>query len=1178
MILSAVEENLEEQNTEKSATAYFVSFLALTDNCFSKDNITDKDVAMAVVYLLDLVSPFVSASLLKSKFVNIFEKLAIVISHSEADAPLIRASIGVLETLLLYQDNAAWQEPSTQLTPRRAVLGLLSLGLDARPKVRRRAQEAIYKILSNPPPSPKLDHPASPLCADTALKAVKEAMDSLKKKKENEKDASAIHSIQLVKSITAANGWPIDKIDILCETLLGISKTSDQYMVVAAFSVFEAIFKGITDEVNAPKLVRILDSIFDLTPARNDQNLAPAWLAVVAQAGESYANLQPKKAFERLPEIFTAVAAFLDSESENIRISASQCLVALSATAIPAELLSKSSKGQKKVDETLASICQTVFGLMHVNYQGSWKEIMEVLVALFDTLRWRSDPHLINALKVVGALRSEGSFEDNQGASDKVIGAAIRALGPELVLSHLPLNLDDPGKAKNGRAWLLPLLRDNVQCANLSHFVEYFVPLSEQIVSRVSEMKGGIPDAKLEGQKAMQAKIFETINEQIWSLLPRYMDLPFDVRTAFDQRFAEMLANMMYQNVESRSNICQSLRLLVESNVAYSEGAVDDDILLLERFPKAEAKKNVDYMAKNFASKLLSVLFNVFTQTSPEFRGFILETITAFLSITPPDDISKTFNNVSNLLSAELEKEANEPQQKKEKQEQQAMSLTLMDLIVALTPYLHTPSHNSLLAIFVQLVQRENAPLLQKKAFRVLSRLAETEQGEATVRKNIQNIEQVFVDSTKKVLSPARGARLSAISKVLDFVPSTDLHFIPTVLPETVLSTKDVNEKTREAAFELLVQMGHKMEQGGTVQQSKIPDVGDEEAPDTEASLDEFFTMVSAGLAGDTPHMISASITALSRVIFEFRETMGMELLSQLASTVEVFLEHNNREIVKSTLGFVKITAVSLPAEIVEPQLKGLVERLMVWSHEHKAHFRAKVKHIIERLMRRFGYEKLAQVFPEDDMKLLTNIRKTKERAKKQKKSAEDEHDSAKKAKGRKFANEFDEAIYGSSSDEDSDGEEAKEEDKTAKSGKKGKRNEKYIVEGDDEPLDLLDNTALAHISSSKPQDKKQKQLKNKFSRDQSGKIVIKDDADLDEDMDNLDLKSGIDAYVQAIKSGPVKGQKNKLKYKRSRKDREESDDEGSDNEAEQKGNKRGKKPTKKDRPMKKAKVPRKKL
>ena len=37
------------------------------------------------------------------------------------------------------------------------------------------------------------------------------------------------------------------------------------------------------------------------------------------------------------------------------------------------------------------------------------------------------------------------------------------------------------------------------------------------------------------------------------------------------------------------------------------------------------------------------------------------------------------------------------------------------------------------------------------------------------------------------------------------------------------------------------------------------------------ASVQEYFTMMAAGLAGATPHMISATITAMSRLIFEFR-------------------------------------------------------------------------------------------------------------------------------------------------------------------------------------------------------------------------------------------------------------------------------------------------------------------
>lgn len=37
------------------------------------------------------------------------------------------------------------------------------------------------------------------------------------------------------------------------------------------------------------------------------------------------------------------------------------------------------------------------------------------------------------------------------------------------------------------------------------------------------------------------------------------------------------------------------------------------------------------------------------------------------------------------------------------------------------------------------------------------------------------------------------------------------------------------------------------------------------------ASVEEYMTMVAGGLAGATPHMISATVTALSRLVFEFK-------------------------------------------------------------------------------------------------------------------------------------------------------------------------------------------------------------------------------------------------------------------------------------------------------------------
>ena len=53
-------------------------------------------------------------------------------------------------------------------------------------------------------------------------------------------------------------------------------------------------------------------------------------------------------------------------------------------------------------------------------------------------------------------------------------------------------------------------------------------------------------------------------------------------------------------------------------------------------------------------------------------------------------------------------------------------------------------------------------------------------------------------------------------------LPNTQLHFIPSLLPEAVLATKEVSEKARNAAFDLLVVMGKKMGEGGVLKRSLV--------------------------------------------------------------------------------------------------------------------------------------------------------------------------------------------------------------------------------------------------------------------------------------------------------------------------------------------------------------------
>jgi ribosomal RNA-processing protein 12 len=300
--------------------------------------------------------------------------------------------------------------------------------------------------------------------------------------------------------------------------------------------------------------------------------------------------------------------------------------------------------------------------------------------------------------------------------------------------------------------------------------------------------------------------------------------------------------------------------------------------------------------------------------------------------------------------------------------------------------------------------------------------------------------------------------------------------------------------------------------------------------------------------------MISASITALTRLLYEFHGRVQESTVRDLVQTMDLFLTSNNREIVRSVLGFVKVWIISLPNEMVLPSLPTLVPNLIVWSHEHKAHFKAKVKHIFERLIRRFGVELIERYTPETDRKLIANIRKMRERRKKKRDNADDDEEDADPAERRKgkFESEYDQAVYGSESDSDSD---ISNDDVLARSVAKGQKAKKggkqYIVEDDDEPLDLLDRKVLAHVSSTKPvkgrtvADVKKKSAKT----DLDGKLVFNDNSD-DDVMDFDDqgmmngaepgdgtIEGGINAYVNAIKGkdAPQRGQRGKLKFKNNR-------------------------------------------
>lgn len=1125
LILDAVDENIAEQSGDKNAVGYFVSFLLVLGQAVDDERIVDQLLAALAAYFLDLVLPFTPENLLRAKFQEILLKLAPALSNPELEAPLVRLVLGALESLLLAQDHKQWTATLALTSPKRALVGLLEMLFDPRPKVRKRAQEAVHKVLTNPPPLPLPVHVAAPVACDIALTKLAQLLAETKNHKGGLKELNAqlIHCLQLIASITGANAWPLTKVPELCDVLLEILKTLDQYLVLLAFAAFEGLFQSMTNDVDLDKLTTLLDVIFELKPQVNDYHLAALWLAVVAKALQSFAQLAPEQCVAKLPTLLPVVSKFLESDRADVYTLAAQCMIAIITQTIPdAWLLEPMTQ---LTEDTITFIAEHLHLLLDVRYQHATKDVLDVVTATLLKLRMRANPDFLDIVEVVGAWRTNEAedFPYNKEAED-VIAAAISQIGPQAVLSVLPLNLT--GNAKGpGRAWMLPLLRDNVRAADLGYFVKEIMPVVPFFQEKAK-------------QSQKHAKIFETIIDQVWSLLPHFCDLPMDLQQAFTADLALQFAESMYAHVELRVSICHALRMLVELNRAYADGALADDALMLQQFPQLLAASNVEYLAL-MALNLLLVLFNVFALTAPEARGFVLETIDAYLAIIPKTELELTFDTVCGMLKLAMD------------DNDEKLALTMMDLVVALARYVPALSHLALFAIFTSTVNLPAAPM-QKRANRILTKLGETDEGKQAIVSFIGDIERVLVDLQAQAQAASRAARLAAVLVVVQLLPATELWFIPAMLQEVIMSTKDVNEKSRELAFLILVLMARKCEEftGTEIDNSKVLGEG---AEPTVASIQEYLTMVSAGLAAQNASMILATITALSCLVFEFKDELPTETLVEILSTIELFLTHNSREIAKLAIGFVKVEVLSLPEEMVRANLHDLLLKLMKWSHHHSGHFKLKVKHIIERLIRKFGVEAVEQAIPEDDRKLVANIKKLRARAKRKEAADTEAVGGAKK-----FVLAYEEALYDS---EESEGEEEPVDDKQA-----SRRGTKYIMETGDEPLDLLDRQAIAQISLAKPKlAKREIRAKTNEFKSKNGRLVFEEGpGGASDPLATQGL--GIDAYLDAVKQAPVRGQKNKLKWKKGTEEEIDWNDDPAPRAATAKTNKIGKPQNKKQK------------
>ncbi|KAH8119547.1 NUC173-domain-containing protein [Phellopilus nigrolimitatus] len=1148
-LLTALEATFKEQNAERTPAAYFAGLLTALESTVQKERegnfaLRDGDLLPAELYLLALVGPFVPPPVIRANLNTLLSLTTPLWTPLNSYPPPLRSQLSLYNAVLRALDRSQLEAQPI----RQSFVTILQLCVDSRPKVRRRAADLVRDVLSSPP-SPLMRHPYSERAGEWSVSALSEVNSLGSSKQKGKKNAddivsAAIHLLAFLRPVLPY--LPSTVLPTITTSLLTLPRLGNPYLSQSAYGVLSDLL-SVPDDPDVPRNIDastadLLQAILNAPPLKTDVTLLPSWVEVVGKTMLVYASTDPDACAVELGRVWKTVFPYLESPDAATRRETAAALARLAECISPALVDSALSNPISDKNALVQIVAQLTKALDTLSYARATSELLVVVSALITALRYRrngresptaAEELLLPLLQKIGDMRVKKEFEYKE-AADGVLRTAMAIIGPEVLLDALPLNLEpvDRAAGHEPRAFLLPLLVQT-HPSPLRHFIQYFVPLTERMFDLQQK-------ADAEG-RAAEAKVWSVLVSQIWNGLPAYCFRTPDLRESLSPQFAQMLSQLLYSQPELRPPVLRALKVVVDSN-AKGESTTNTDTEP-DALSENEIAQNRVFLRAQSES-WFAVLFNLFGSVGRDGQGIVGEVISTWASIANEKEMTKTCRKVVDMFKANLSKmsaPSSSNAHAHPTEEQRGVVAAMQDILVLLVPYLSQSGR--------VLKNRDNG--VQKRAYKLLGKLVQADK----VAVDAEDLFTKMDEAADDTLAAAKKDRLTFLKALLPYLPSNALHVIPSLIPEAVLGTKEPSEKARTAAYELIVAMGYKMKEGGVVKRHKLNGMDEDDITEASANLQEYFTMMAGGLAGATSHMISATVTAISRLVFEFKDDVSSEVHTEIFLTFLEYLKSANREIVKSTFGFVKLFIHTLPADLLRPHLKDLVPVLLGWVHDHKNHFKTKVQHIFERLIRRCGFDAVYACAgaDEDGGKVLLNIKKRKDRAKRKKAQREDDDESAdeKTPAGHAATGDaFEDVLYGSESesDESDDGRPAAPQ-LTAKKGKKGKDMGTRLRVDDDEPMDLLQG-ANTRITSARKSVRKPGADASKFKTDEgTGKMLI-DTGDSEIEVDE-DARLGGAAYRETLTSvdGFTRDQRGHVKFNKDTKKRRRDAEDAGENE-----------------------------
>nr|XP_043627919.1 RRP12-like protein [Erigeron canadensis] len=1126
-MIGDISQGLKELNHPLTPLAYFGAACTCLDKLLLSPPPPHHNIH-ALLTIISMLLPSISAPVLRkqSEFVSALMTRVIHVSQSQTDT--VASGLKCISHLLIAGHRANWSSDVSHLFG--ILLGFIT---DSRPKVRRQAHVCLRDVMQGFQGTSVLS-PASEAIASTFERFLLLAGGSNTNSKQGSRAQEVLYVLDFLK-----DSLPLMSLKFSTKILNYFKSLVELRQAAPTRRITDALYFLCLQpavDVSPETLVDLLCLLADSVASSEMSGDNLTFMARLLDVGmKKIFSIKRQTCVVKLPYVFSIFTEILASEHEEPLSVAMEALKSLIHTCVDENMIKQgvdhimaSGSVRTSAPTIIEKLCATVESLLDYRYAAVWDMSFQVVAAMFDKLGEFSSYFLKSTLKSMEEIQKlpDDDFPYRKQLHD-CMGVAIVALGPETFLKYLPLNLEAQDLS-DANEWLFLILKQNIMGARLSFF-------NESILDTIKFLKLKSAKLKEEGRDHTAGSIDGRVYS-LWSLFPSFCNYPLDTAESFND-LEKALCRALREEPDYRGVICSGLQILIRQNKRIMDGENEPSVKELcicehravAHYTSEVAACNLDVL-RSSAREILSTLSGVFIKSSKDDGGSLQKTIGELASIADGDVVSMFFKRTMQKL-LKVTEEAGKLQITKgsrcmevdnssnETSLSQKRAL-LYDLAVSLLPGLG-PEEVDLLFVAVEPALKGTESSIQKKAYKVLSTILEHSDG-FIVRK-LEVLLSLMFEVMHSCHFSAKRHRLDCLYFLIvhvskDGSEQMKREVVSSFLTEIVLGLKEANKKTRNRAYEIIVQIGHAC--------------GDEDKGGNKENLHNFFNMVAGGLAGETPHMISAAVKGIARLAYEFTDLLSTAF-SVLPSTF-LLLQRKNREISKANLGLLKVLVAKSQAEGLQTHMRGMVDALLNWQSSNNNHLKAKVKVLLEMLVKKCGIDSVKEVMPEEHMKLLTNIRKTKDRnERKHAANTEENKSRLSKATTSRMSRWNHTKIFSDYGDEEDNGKFEEMDTKTfsgrhsmlnsKKSSFRSKRAEKSLPEDnyeklDDEPLDLLDRQKTRSSLRSSGTLKRKLQSNDEPELDADGRLIIRED----ESTLKRDMPAGLDSDATSLAGSNV--------------------------------------------------------